>query len=112
MSAEYYDIVLIGRTGQGKSTLGNKLLNVDGTAECKIRCFEDSTSLKRFIQADEMPSRSEQMLSVTTKCKLLANNSTNIRVLDIPGFSDSGTATGSKLPVYDANLQLEDPWRW
>ena len=52
---------------------------------------------------------SNGILSTTSRCKLLAIEKTNIRVLDIPGFSDSGKlqdVIGKIASMKEGNLQI------
>ena len=81
----YYDIVLIGKSWQGKSTLGNKLLNWENTPQSNIRLFSPHTC-KRFIQANDPEIATELMCRENRRCKLLSNEDTKIRVLEVPGF--------------------------
>lgn len=65
---EYYDIVLVGKTGM---TLGNKLLGVHNTDLSKIRTFGATTSPDHYkFQAGEHEYRE---ISITARCRLLAN---------------------------------------
>jgi energy-coupling factor transporter ATP-binding protein EcfA2 len=88
----YYDVLVIGRTGMGKSTLANKLLGINPETKVLFEAGEGMTSVikKWDIEGDsnlyfEIGESNE---SVTKTCKVLSNENTMIRVLDAPGFND------------------------
>ena len=134
---DYYDIMVIGRTGMGKSTTVDKLLiaNLTGNQyseashEDTIPDYEkgtlkhgdmtmwlvseredetESVSLRLknlvFFRALKDPhkeinnSRETGMAiyKATYQCELLSNESTKIRVLDVPGFFGEDAAGDEK----------------
>ena len=123
---ECYDIMVIGMTGQGKSTTADKILiaNPDGIDYCneagddqiyegdQQRRMEDltiwvlsneedqlervQTRLKNLVfyrklddPHDEINKSMDAKMAVyvsTSECELFSNETTNVRVLDVPGF--------------------------
>ena len=118
--SQYYDILLIGQKGLGKSTTGNKLLGRSELDEVsaitryhhKALSFlkappdNDPNDNKRFVTADDVDSN-----VVTGWCEVLASKVNNVRILDAPGFSSDydslAKATGEN---YEGNLLILLQW--
>lgn len=110
--SSYFDYMLIGRTGQGKSTVGNALLDIDPDTKQLMGAYRVKEGIedviKRWDGDDkyyfEVGSGCE---SVTKKCKVLSNEKNNDRVLDTRGFAD--TTITREEGVIKGNLQS---FRW
>ena len=110
----YYDIMIMGRSGMGKSTLGNKLLRVHDTCYSVNRQYSTtfvdgrgiSGEFEGFNTSEDKDVEKDQ--AVTKECRLVANESEQfetIRVLDTPGFHSKKFGMDMKR----ANLQK---FRW
>ena len=110
----YFDMMMIGRTGIGKSTVGNKLLDIDpetSTLYGAYRVGEDITNMikKWGLEENQKPyfESSDGRETVTKRCKVLSNEKTKDRVIDTRGFAD--TDATQRDGVLESNLQS---FRW
>ena len=112
--SSYFDVMMIGKTGSGKSTVGNRLLDIDPETKTLMGAYRDGEDISNVIKQwgdsgdkkhyFEVGDGSE---SVTTRCKVLSNEKNKDRVLDTRGFADSENAR--KDGVIKGNLQS---FRW
>ena len=101
----YCDIMMLGRTGLGKSTVGNKLLGINPETN---KPYKEDTKIDQFgYDGDEQYffETGDGKESVTKKCKVLSKE--KIRVMDTRGFAD--TELTRKYGVIQGNLQS---FRW
>ena len=118
----YYDVMVIGKTGVGKSTAANKLLGVEDDRSINYYTREPrrrSSAIKQWgshyaQKTAKSPCDRLYFLtgdgatdSVTKHCQLLSNEGTKFRILDVPGFADSETT--KEVGVMKGNLQV---FRW
>ena len=106
----YYDILVLGRTGQGKSTTANKLLEIGNREALLVEHREDDRE-GQPVRAGFVTG--EGMDSVTSECKVISNEMSMIRVLDTPGFADTRATREqgvfrSNLRTFRAILQAQD----
>ena len=123
---KYFDIMLVGMTGQGKSTMADKLLAANpgklkyvlpeefnlrqgdariwledismwqlhegdesGVVETHLKALVNSrTKPKPHVEVNNLRDPKKKILASTSFCQVFSNDTTKVRILDVPGFED------------------------
>ena len=112
--SSYFDVMMIGKTGSGKSTVGNRLLDIDPETKALMGVYRPGEDITNVIKqwdedGDQKPyfEMGDGNESVTKRCKVLSNEKNKDRVLDTRGFAD--TENTQRDGVIKGNLQS---FRW
>ena len=155
---DYYDIMVIGNTGQGKSTTSDKIIIANPSGEkytldmpaggqrkqqgmtveqtqqvkytdismwlahgCKESDFESHLKFLDYCRTKDKPHEeinrvrsahrigSDEVFKSTTDCEVLSNETTKIRVMDVPGFFDGASVLQRQHAEVPEGAELMSP---
>jgi len=107
-SGGYFDILLLGRTGIGKSTTGNSLIYDAPEGTDNLSCWTLDGTVDGRLTGEASPlfkvGAPGSADSTTKQCQLFSNEDAKLRVLDTPGFR--GDHSIFRKTAYQANLGI------
>ena len=91
---EYFNVLLVGRSGLGKSSTGNKLIKGHCESEHNniIQYVGQLGGLLKLCKAEThtfLERKPASYVSCIKQCEILLNKKEKVRVLDTMGFGDS-----------------------